>query len=140
MKNAIFSSAIHLAIALASSSAFAGGGGSGWTQCYAKELGYAYSFNGYTQSLAVGKTITVFTNSPDTRKYGYYQITSMDLNSDVGVVELNHVLDAQPNASEDTDFGSMKIEYFSSSALKDIKVTITKDGSDQTSNVTCITD
>jgi hypothetical protein len=122
------------------SSAFAGGGGSGWTQCYAKELGYIYSFSGYTQSLVVGKTITVFTNSPSTKEYGYYRINSIDLSQNVGVVELSHVPDTQSNASKDTDFGKMKIEYFSNSALKDIKVTFTKDGLDNTSNVNCITD
>lgn len=122
------------------SSAFAGGGGSGWTQCYAKELGYIYSFSGYTQSLAVGKTITVFTNSPSTKEYGHYRINSIDLSQDIGVVELSHVPDTQSNASKDTDFGNMKVEYFSNSALKDIKVTFTKDGLDNTSNVNCITD
>lgn len=129
-----------LTVTLVSLSAFAGGGGSGWTHCYAKELGYIYSFSGYTQSLAVGKTITVFTNSLNNKVYGRYQINSIDLSQDIGVIELSHVPDTQSNASKDTDFGNMKIEYFSHSALNDIKVTFTKDGSDQTSNVTCITD
>lgn len=94
------------------SSAFAGGGGSGWTQCYAKELGYIYSFSGYTQSLAVGKTITVFTNSPSTKEYGHYKIDAINLSQDVGAVELSHVPDVQSNASKDTDFGKMKNRVF----------------------------
>lgn len=125
-----------LMVTTVGSSAFAGGGGSGWTQCYAKELGCSYSFSGYTQSLAIGKTITVFT----AKEYGRYKIDSIDLSKDVGVIGLSHVPDTQSNASQDTDFGNMKIEYFSNSALKDIKVTFTKDGSDKTSNVTCRAD
>ncbi len=47
----------------------------------------------------VGKTITVFTNSPSTKEYGHYKIDSIDLSQDVGVVELSHVPDTQSNAS-----------------------------------------
>lgn len=140
MKNIYLKSAISVAVALISSSAFAGGGGSGWTQCYAKELGYIYSFSGYTQSLAAGKTITVFTNSRSTKEYGHYKIDSIDFSQDVGVIKLSHVPDTRSNASKDTDFGNMKIEFFSNSALKDIKVTFTKDGLDRTGNALCTTD
>ncbi|HWU44898.1 MAG TPA: hypothetical protein VN132_15705 [Bdellovibrio sp.] len=136
MKKVILKSVMTLAIALAGSSAFAGGGGIGWTQCYAKDLGLSYSFDGYTQSFAVGKIITVFT----TNEYGHYRINSVDLNGKVGVVELSHVPDSQNNAAKDTDFGNMKIEYFSNSALKDIQVTFTKDGLNKKSAVTCATD
>lgn len=140
MKNVILKPTLVVVMAFASLSAFAGGGGSGWTQCYANELGYAYSFSGYTQSLAVGKTITVWSTLPNAKQYGYYKIDSIDLNGDVGIVDLKHVADNSTNVSIDTDFGNMKIEYFSNSALKDIKVTFTKEGLDKTSNVTCGTD
>ena len=138
MKNTILKSAMALSIALTSSFAFAGGGGSGSTQCYAQELGYIYSFSGYAQSLAVGKTLTVFKYSPGFNEYGHYQIDSLNLSQEVGVVELSYLPDTQGNASTDTNYGSMKIEYFSDSALKDIKVTFTKAGIQKTSNVTCV--
>jgi hypothetical protein len=140
MKNAILKLVLTMTAAIASSSAFAGGGGSGWTQCYAKELGYIYSFSGYTQSLAIGETINVFTSSANNKEYGHYKINSIDQSQDIGIIELSHVPDTQNNVSQDTDFGNMKIEYFSDSALKDIKVTFTKNGLEQTSHVTCITD
>ncbi len=140
MKNIFIKSTVPFAAALMCTTAFAGGGGSGWTQCSAKELGYDYSFSGYTQSLALGKMITVFMNSPSAKEYGRYKIDFIDLSQDVGVVELSHVPETQMNASKDTDFGKMKIEYFSNSAVKDIKVTFTKDGLNNTSNVLCMTE
>ena len=143
MKKVFLKPILSLIIALGSSNAFAGGGGSGWTQCYAKELGYSYSFSGYTQSLAVGKMMTVFTVSPNTKEYGYYRVDSIDLSQDVGTIELSHLpdTDTSPKVSTDTDFGNMKIEYFSNSAIKDIRVTFSKNGVDSVSNaVTCTTD
>ncbi len=140
MKKVFIKSLLPVVVALVSSSAFAGGGGSGWTQCYAKELGYIYSFDGYTQSLTLGKTIMVFMSSPNSKEYGHYKIDSIDLSHNVGAVELSYVPDTQSSAAKDTDFGKMKIEYFSNSAVKDIKVTFTKEGRDNTSNVYCITD
>lgn len=67
MKKVLIKSVLSAAAALFTSNAFAGGGGSGWTQCNAKELGYTYSFSGYTQSLGVNKVITVFTSSSESK-------------------------------------------------------------------------
>ena len=125
--------------ALTSLTAFAGGGGSGWTRCSAMEIGYIYSFRGYTQDLDIGETITVSVNAVGSEEYGLYLVDSIDLSQDIGIIELNYVPNKK-HADRGTDFGRMKIEYLSSSALKDIKVTFTKDGIDKSSSVTCITD
>ena len=123
------------------STAFAGGGGTGWTQCYVKDVGLSYSFDGYTQSLSVGKKIIVFSVTDAQKEYGYYQIDSINLSSKVGVIELSHSpSDDTNNKSKDTDFGNMKIEYFSNSALKDIKVTFSKDGHSSAGEALCTTD
>jgi hypothetical protein len=130
---------VTLAGTLTSANVFAGGGGSGWTQCSAKEVGYTYSFRGYTQDLDVGEMLTVFVNTATSREYGQYLIEYIDLSQNIGTIELNYAPN-ENHTNRGTDFGHMKIEYLSSSALKDIRVTFTKDGHGKSSSVTCITD
>ena len=103
------------------------------------EIGYIHSFRGYTQDLDIGETITVSVNAVGSEEYGLYLVESIDLSQDIGIIELNYVPNKK-HADRGTDFGRMKIEYHSSSALKDIEVTFTKDGIDKSSSVTCITD
>jgi hypothetical protein len=125
--------------AVTSSSVYAGGGGSGWTICSAKEIGYSYQFRGYTQGLEIGETVDVFVNAMAGKEYGLYQVESIDLSQDIGIIELSY-LPSRKHLNRGADFGSMKIEYLSSSALKDIRVTFTKNGLDKSSSATCITD
>lgn len=139
MKNIFLRSVLTLSFAIVSSSAIAGGGGSGWTQCYAKELGYSYYFNGYVQSLEVGEYLTVSTVSEADKKYSRYKVDFIDLSQDIGIVELSHAADDK-NSSKDSDFGKMKIEYLSNSALSDIRVTFSKIGVNESSSVKCLTD
>ena len=135
MKKRLILSALSFAITFAGTNALAGGGGSGWTQCYIKELGLSYNFSGYTQSLTAGKVMTVFTSTT----YGHYRIDSIVNDQPVGVIKLSYVPDSQKSTNKDTNYGRMKIEYFSNSALKDIKVTFLKDGHTLMGNTTCMT-
>lgn len=129
-------------ISFLSSTAVAGGGGSGWTQCSISRMGLTYSFKSYIRSLQVGEIITVLTKVPDDKTFGLYVVDSIDLSKQVGVVELSHILKHPfyAHSADNTDFGKMKIEYLSFSALKDIRVTFEKDGIVQVdNNVKCAT-
>jgi hypothetical protein len=89
--------------------------------------------------LDIGETIKVSVNALGSEVYGLYLVESIDWSQDIGTIELSYV----PNkklSNRGTDFGRMKIEYLSDSALKDIEVTFTKDGIDKSSSATCITD
>ena len=104
--------------ALTSLTAFAGGGGSGWTHCSAKEIGYIYSFRGYTQDLDIGETIKVSVNALGSEEYGLYLIESIDLSQDIGTIELNYV----PNkklANRGTDFGR-RTRFFAGDSVTDL--------------------
>ena len=127
-----------LSSSLLSVSAFAGGGSRTWTYCNVKDLGLSYSFNRWISSLQVGDKLTVL---PADGLYGLYKVEFIDLSLDIGVVELSHSLNPDYPADKNIDFGKMKIEYLSNSALKDIQVTFTKDGVEKVgSNVSCIAD
>lgn len=111
------------------------------TRCAAKEIEYRYDFKGYISTLSVGDSITVYNSLTSHQGYGSYRVDSLDLRSgQVGTVNLSHKPRSQNGITNEIDFGDMTIEYFSIHALKDIKVTFTKDSVKKSSWVNCTAD